>query len=693
MKRLTIMIIATATTVAMSAQKLICHTDAATGQVTGMTISTDRLGMNWLLRTDGSQYPWVTEKYAWGNGRMKVDGREYFWLLKNGQAKCGNIVVSLKRKSAGNDIIETYTWRNTSNKTVKLSETGIFTPVNDNYPKSDTCVTLRCNAHIWTGGNTAYICALRMNGEGPHWGMVLTDGELVSYEVFERGQNKGKTNFRGVMAMNILDTELKPGQQTSITWRLFAHKGKADFQQKLLASGGAIVESDYYVAEQGQTVTLTIKEGRKTRTEKHLITKTGDQHIDIAYGRNKRTWVELRCTESIEKLMLNRAGFIIGHQQMMDIRDPRFGAYMVYDNEADTIVTAANRSDLMEGRERLGMGIFLAMLAKKQQEKEETGCNSNTSSTGNNNTGAKLDYPLYAINSSLNLYANFVANLQDKDYTTWSHVARAKKPRGYNYAWVADYWFRMYDLTKERRFAEKGYRTLRALFRRFGHKFYCIDYPLTNGLQALGEAGMTAEADTMLNDFRLLGDEFCKRGLLIPKHEVNYEQSIIAPAVQTLSELYLATGEQKYMDGARAMMDACDAFNYTQPSCYQHDIAIRHWDGYWFGKRQTYGDTYPHYWSAITAATFFYYAKALEKENMTNTEKTQKKNEAKALSDEYMRRAKDIVRNNLVSFDEDGRATCAILRPCRVDGVKAAYRDAYANDQDFALMYYLLINQ
>ena len=57
-----------------------------------------------------------------------------------------------------------------------------------------------------------------------------------------------------------------------------------------------------------------------------------------------------------------------------------------------------------------------------------------------------------------------------------------------------------------------------------------------------------------------------------------------------------------------------------------------------------------------------------------------------------MRRAKDIVRNNLVSFEEDGRATCAILRPSRVNGEKAMYRDAYANDQDFALMYYLLIN-
>lgn len=35
-----------------------------------------------------------------------------------------------------------------------------------------------------------------------------------------------------------------------------------------------------------------------------------------------------------------------------------------------------------------------------------------------------------------------------------------------------------------------------------------------------------------------------------------------------------------------------------------YEAAIRHWDGYWFGKRKLYGDTYPHYWSALTVNAY-----------------------------------------------------------------------------------------
>ena len=351
-----------------------------------------------------------------------------------------------------------------------------------------------------------------------------------------------------------------------------------------------------------------------------------------------------------------RIRFILEHQQMNDKNDPRYGAFMVYDNEGDSILTNYTRSDLDEGRERVGMGILLAEYCRQ--------------------------HPDDSIQKALIRYATFIREkLQQKDYTTTSSVSRKVKNRGYNYAWVADFYFRMYLLTGNRQYALDGYGTMQALYRHFGHGFYCIDYPVTTGLKALEMAGLNSERDTLLNGFRQTADIFVKNGLDFPKFEVNYEQSIIAPAVQFLFEVYLATGEDRYFESAERMLPAMGALNGTQPSYRMHHIAIRHWDGYWFGKRQTYGDVFPHYWSCITAAAYYFFNKAWP---VYYKEKG---------STPFLVRAKDIVRNNLSLFSEDGRATCAFVMPRRVNGEPAHYADAYANDQDWALLFYLIVNQ
>lgn len=58
----------------------------------------------------------------------------------------------------------------------------------------------------------------------------------------------------------------------------------------------------------------------------------------------------------------------------------------------------------------------------------------------------------------------------------------------------------------------------------------------------------------------------------------------------------------------------------------------------------------------------------------------------------YQRRAENIVRNNLCQFFEDGSASCAFVNPRMVDGQRAHRFDAFANDQDWALVFYLLVN-
>ena len=57
----------------------------------------------------------------------------------------------------------------------------------------------------------------------------------------------------------------------------------------------------------------------------------------------------------------------------------------------------------------------------------------------------------------------------------------------------------------------------------------------------------------------------------------------------------------------------------------------------------------------------------------------------------YLQRARAIVRGNLCLFAPDGRASCAYLAPRRVDGRPGHYYDPFANDQDWALAFYLLV--
>ncbi|MGN1263881.1 MAG: hypothetical protein ACI4TW_07565 [Prevotella sp.] len=352
--------------------------------------------------------------------------------------------------------------------------------------------------------------------------------------------------------------------------------------------------------------------------------------------------------------MDKRAEFILSHQQMADTADCRYGAFMVYDNEGDTLLTNPSlRSDLDEGRERVGMGIFLAEYARRLKRLGET---------------EKAE----RIEESLIRYASFIRNkLQTGNYQTGSSASRKSKNRGYNYAWVSDFYFRMYLLTGDTQYARHGYGTLQALYRMFGHGFYCIDYPVTVGLKALEAAGMKAERDSLLADFKRTADIFVNNGTDFPRFEVNYEQSIVAPAVQFLCEVYLQTGYKKYLDCAETLLPALEAFSGKQPHYRMNEIGIRHWDGFWFGKRQTYGDVFPHYWSDITAAAYLYYAKATGK-------------------NDYLRRAEQIVCGNLASFSKDGRASCAFVFPRRVDGQNAHYADAYANDQDWAMVFLLL---
>ncbi len=657
----------------------------STGAISELTLKGDNRSMNWVVKTDGTQYPWVKDNYGWGLGYFTVvKGRETVkreWRIPveispDGMKvlyREGDIRILIKREIKQGDLVEEYSFTNEGEEPVSLYDVAIYTPFNDNYPDAQQCINSRAHMHIWKGGSAAYVNAIRMGDFTPHLGLVVTNGAIRNYEIWERGRKKANSQTRGIIALDLPDLLLKPGESYSLEWHVFAHNGNDDFRRKLLEKGSVLVSCNKYVFEKGEKARVECRslEPLKACTAKMNgvpvpvkqegnlcfvevpMEQAGEVRFDFYYNGNKQTHADCLVISNTADLIRKRVDFIRTRQQMNNPSDLRNGAYMVYDNEGDSIylndTPNCNPVDRDEGAERLGMGVLLAkqyLLTKDPELKQ-----------------------------SLLRYANFVRRkLQTDNYVTYSSVDQKNRNRGYNYMWVAELYFQMYKVTGDKQFVTDGYKTLKSMFQQFGYGFYAIGIPVRLGLQSLKEAGMKKEYTDLRNDFIKTGDVFVKNGLNYPAHEVNYEQSIVAPAIQFLAQLYLETGSQKYLDEVKRQMPVLEAFNGFQPSYHLNEVAIRHWDGHWFGKRELFGDTFPHYWSTITGAVYYYYALCTGDSS-------------------YQKRAENVVRNNLCLFFEDGKASCAYMYPYKIDGVKAEFYDPYANDQDWALVYYLLVNK
>ena len=81
------------------------------------------------------------------------------------------------------------------------------------------------------------------------------------------------------------------------------------------------------------------------------------------------------------------------------------------------------------------------------------------------------------------------------------------------------------------------------------------------------------------------------------------------------------------------------------------------------GKKRMYGDTFPHYWSSLTANVYYDYARLTR-------------------NNEYMKKAEASYRGTLSMFNPNGSASCAYVYPVTINGKDAGYYDPYANDQD-----------
>lgn len=577
------------------------------------------------------------------------------------------LTVVVRRELAEDGALqERYTLTNTGRLALDfpVGAISITAPFFDQYPNAATSLAARSHVHVWPGGHSGWINVRRMSGAGPELGLVVTEGAFDAYS-----QRGGTINDRGVFLLHPGALRLSSGASASFGWKLFWHSGWEEFFARVRQTAGFVqLSAERLVVTAGEDVRLTADtagslDGAKLTVNGALFTaamggrrstiriptrEPGELRIELRQGE-RRTWLSAWVTPAPLDLIASRVRFILRHQQRHAPGDPLDGALLPYDNGTDQQVYAAKPSDHNAGRERVGMGVLLATYLS-----------------------VCPDEALRAeLRAALDRYLVFVKReLQDETGRVYGSVGRQHPERLYNYPWVAHLHLALHQATGERTPLLDFVRTCQAYYTAGGTEFYAIGLPIRAGLDALRAAGLEVERTELLALFRRHADHFVAVGTRYPASEVHYEQSIVAPAVQLLLEVYAVTGEERYLTAAREQLVLLEAFNGRQPDHRLHEAAIRHWDDYWFGQGALYGDTFPHYWSSLSGKAFALYAE-LTGESVWRT------------------RAECSLANPLSLFTPEGRASCAYVYPLFSNGRPGRFADAWANDQDWALVHWL----
>lgn len=624
--------------------------DPENGGVKSISNSKDENGMNWVEGACVFGTPRNAEVVSVNT-------------IENGVTavyKTDCLLISVTRRLVGERYAESYVFENLldSDVFVGRGEIGIYATFNDSYENSKICMTERCHTHIWCGKSTSYVKAVKM-GQFPFGlALVLTKGSLDSYSV-ERDPSK-ISNDRGDFILHPSPFHLLPKEKANLEWEILWFK-EGEFEAVVSEYGSVILtDAESYTVFMGETIRFSVNRpnaeiwlegnqlptktvGNKTFVE-YTPVNTGEHIFDVRCAEVE-TKAEFFVSIPFAELVHKRAEFIVNNQQLNCEKSPLDGAYLIYDNEEKRMHFEELFTDRNASRERLMMGLFIAKYL--QYYKDER------------------------IYQSLMKYYKFVAREFYDEEKGEVYNAIRKNPsfkRLYNAPWMSVFVMEMYKLTKDVSYLDKMFKLLKVYYGIGGDKFYPNGLSIYESVEVLRDAGRTDMADELLKMYQRHVDNIVKTGVYYPAHEVNYEQTIVTPAVTLIAQMYLLKNDEALIAPCRNQLEILKKFNGSQPSHHLYEMSIRHWDGYWFGKRQNYGDTFPHPASIHTANAYLHYAMI-------------------SGDDEYKKRAYSGARNLLSLFRSDGSASNTYVYPYSVNGVRCEYYDEYANDQDGALYY------
>ena len=645
----------------MKNEKFAIEIDKTTGFIASITLCGDKSEMNFVSERGGfgeviNKSRTYSEPFApvsvsvneiesravYENGRCRVSTEYRF--LEN-----GNLQMRYGIKNITHTVI-----------CVNRDTFCVNFPFNDRYTYAEECMNSRCHTHIWCGENTSWINALKMGVSDYNIGMLLTEGSLVSYS-----QYGCKTNERGYFQLEPETVLLKSGEEYTLSWEMFPHSGNAEFFEKLRTYNSYIgIKAKHYTVFMGESLEFTVSSACSEQVQvyigdseiipeecapgfcrvKYTPAKKGEYRFDVKVGKI-RTHTEMNVKTKFAELTAQRVHFIVKKQQCLDRESPLYGAYLVYDNKLKKQYFDYFNTDHNACRERLNMAFTIIKYLQKHPSDKE-------------------------VRASLDLFVQFLFRefYEESTGEVFNNIGKNQDfLRLYNAPGVMLLFSELYRLTGEKRYLRNIVTLADKYYSIGGERCYSNAVAIKKVTEAFELAGMKEERERVIGYFRRHVENMISNSLCYPKHEVNYEQTIVTPAVLCLSEYGAVSGErERCIFEARKHLECLDLFSGHQPSHHLNEIAIRFWDDYWFGKSACFGDTFPHHLSCLSARAFVAYG-------LLSGARV------------WIERAEECVRNCLSLIGDDGRGSAAYVYPHTVNGAAGEFYDEWANDQDLPL--------
>ncbi|MEU4395569.1 hypothetical protein [Kribbella sp. NPDC023855] len=541
---------------------------------------------------------------------------------------------------------ETYEVRNTAAEPIAIGSLAVSTPYRDLYSSSRESLNGAVHAHLWTGGADSWAWAVPMDGSGPGLGLQLTEGELWAYSVESRDAGTG-SNIRGHLYLHVTDHAraphamggqpqivLQPGDSYRWTWQL----GWYETLEAFHATRKPLIDATTLVAEVGESIAIQLAD-RATGPATVTSETPGTQYVEATDGK-VTSRINVLFHEPLREIVERRVRFVLDHQRPVELSDSRRYSFVPYDNETGLRVLSGAWRDWSDARERIGTALLL-------QATRDRGWGDRD----------ELDEALAG-------YQRFVTEyLLADDGTVADDSLHESRTRLYNFPWFARFFLGQGDVATAVRIIDRYYEL-------GGDHFLAFDLgPILRELAKVPEV-----SGRMRDHLARHARAFLDYGDDLPPHEVNYEQSMVAPLLELLIAAHQEAPDSFDPGELTRRLPWLTAFAADQPDVRLRHVPIRHWDGYWFGLLRLWGDVFPHYWSILSAAVYLTWPREL----VTPAE-------AARLTDA----GRAILRANLVNFHPDGSATCAFVYPSAVNNRPAHVADPLANDQDWALVYAL----
>ena len=652
----------------MSNKDFKIQIDEQTGFITSIESNNDEHKMNWCSNQGFWGRIHKRDRDLGSKSFGELDGRKMeFCSAKITELDCiaeyrsDNLAVTVKRYfNDDGDFVENYKIKNISNTVVCINRDnfGIETTFNEQYAGADECMIHYCTTHIWCGCNVAWVNALKMGASDINLGLMLTRGAIDCYSVDNCHDNK-----RGVFILEPENILLKSGEEYEIEWVLFWHKGTEDFFEKLNKFDSYIdIKAVHYTVFENEDIEFTINSPTEQTPavtingENAIITETdkgycvkyhppriGEYKFIVKIGEVS-TWVNFLVKTNFKDLLEKRVNFIVDNQQCLDPESPLYGAFLIYDNELDSVYFDYKNSDHNACRERMNIAL---LLMKYLQVKDNP-----------------------KVRKAIDLYFDFVFREFYEETTgeVFNNIGKNSEfLRLYNAPGAMLLFCEMYFVTREEKYLNHIVKLAEKYYSIGGEKCYANGLAIRKVVRAFRIAGRNDDLKQLMNFFGKHVDNIISIGTSYPPHECVYEQTIVTPAVTHISEMgMLCENKELYLKEAKKHMECLKRFSGMQPDCYLNEIAIRYWDGYWFGKRMMMGDTLPHHLSVLTARAYVAYG-------CLSGEK------------EWINRAEECIRNCMCLIGDDGRGSAAHIYPRTVNGKLGNFFDPWSNDQDLTL--------